>query len=229
MIRSDTCAMQRSLCVCLAACRYIDPVLILELDEEQAAGVKYSGAVLDSTCLSPAAAAAKRTITVDKEEGTTVGSLVFTVSGTNTATRVRASTAVAGAGATSGDTEPEEKEEEGRVYSHSYTLAAQNSQPEDGPVTGTMSTTITTSSSSGGGAGTGTGEGGAVRGGAVGAQVVDEQVWHYAVADDSSFDREGGTLHCTAHHHYCTLLDSIHYTTCSVLVRQNAMMMSFTF
>ena len=107
---------------------YIDPVLILQLDhdlhlgEAEAGPAGYSGAVDDSTCLSPAAAATRRVVQVDPEIGSTQASMQFAVSGTNT-----------------------KPGEQMQRYTHNYTLAAQNHQPKDGPTEGTMSTLIATS------------------------------------------------------------------------------------
>ena len=59
---------------------YIDPVLILELDDTPGAA-SYSGAVTEASCLSPSAAARKRVVKADPESGTTSGSMSFTVLG----------------------------------------------------------------------------------------------------------------------------------------------------
>ena len=129
---------------------YIDPVLILEL-ELQDTDASYSGSIDPKTCLSPSAAAATRTLKVDREGGSTSGSMTFAVSGTN-----------------------------GRSScSHSYALAAENLQPTDGTVSGTMSTIVTT---------TRNGNESGPNQKFEAPQVEDKQVWRYSVADESSFD-----------------------------------------
>jgi len=134
---------------------YIDPVLIYELDTATPSP-EYSGAVTDASCLDPAAAAKKRVISADPETGITSGSMGFTVSGTNTK---------------KGDAEK-------TLYSHTYTLAAENTQPSDGPTVGHMHTDITSSRPALG----------------QGHSVVDTQDWSYTVEDDSDEDPESGTF-----------------------------------
>jgi hypothetical protein len=98
---------------------YIDPVLVYELDTVNPLAT-YSGALTSDSCLDPAAARKVRDIKVDKAGGTT-GSMVFTVTGTNTK---------------SGD--------QSKMVSHEYKLSAENQQPRHGPTTGTMSTEVIT-------------------------------------------------------------------------------------
>ena len=140
---------------------YIDPVMILELDHD-ATAARYHGAVDPATCLTSVAAAAQRTVRVDRELGTTVGSFHFTVNGTNTKS-----------GESRQQRQLQEQQQE-RGYSHSYTLSAQNSQPKHdaGPTVGSMSTLISTSDTQSG------------------QRVDDSQLWNYSVADNSRYNKE---------------------------------------
>ena len=161
---------------------YIDPVLIVELEQDTDA--KYSGSIDPSTCLSPSAAAAKRTVKVDKERGSTVGSMQFLVSGTNTRSTSRK--VVDEMDAHELQDRLQKRDHEAQTYSHSYALEAENNQPTDGAVSGMMSTIVKTTATNGGSQ--------------VRSQtretpyVQDKQIWRYSVADDSSFDKASGTF-----------------------------------
>ena len=172
---------------------YIDPVLILELDS--APGARYSGAVDGASCLSPSAVAAQRVVRVDGETGSTVGSMQFTVNGTNTRseaepqryapphTQILIATTCSQLSlhcsthnirtkkCTQACPQKVASLPRSRRYSHSYTLAAENRQPKNGPTAGTMSTLISSTDPQSG------------------HRVEDAQTWRYSVADDSSYDK----------------------------------------
>eukprot|EP01043_Picozoa_sp_COSAG02_P009358 COSAG02_NODE_316_length_24889_cov_9.418556_6_plen_526_part_00 len=158
---------------------YIDPVLIVDL-ELQDTDARYSGSVDPSTCLSPSAAAAKRNVKVDKERGSTVGSMEFLVSGTNTR-----HTSIQVDEMDAHDSLQKPNHDELQTYSHSYTLEADNVQPTDGVVSGMMSTIVKTATN---------GDGQVRSQKSETPYVEDKQIWRYSVADDSSFDKRGGTF-----------------------------------
>ncbi len=163
---------------------YIDPVLIAELEQKDT-NARYSGSIDSSTCLNPSAAAARRIIKVDKEGGSTVGSMQFVVSGTNTRSTSRNHEEI---GAHEAQDSLQKPDYEQQTYSHSYVLAAKNVQPTDGTVSGMMSTTVTTTLNGNS----------QIRGQKSKAPdtpyVEDKQIWRYSVADDSSFDKTSGTF-----------------------------------
>jgi hypothetical protein len=72
-----------------------------------------------------------------------------------------------------------------QTYSHSYTLEADNVQPTDGVVSGMMSTIVKTATN---------GDGQVRSQKSETPYVEDKQIWRYSVADDSSFDKRGGTF-----------------------------------